>query len=137
MRYLVTDAIERQLVSDVPIGTFLSGGLDSSLISAVAAKHLEKQGKTLSTFSVTYKDQAQYFKANRFQHDTDDAAITTMVQALHSDNHTIELDTPQLVEALYAVAESRALRGMADVVSLLVCVCSEITTHVTVALSGT
>ena len=37
VRFLVLDAIRRQMVSDVPIGTFLSGGLDSSIISAVCA----------------------------------------------------------------------------------------------------
>ena len=44
VRFLVTDAIRRQMVSDVPIGTFLSGGLDSSIITAVCAGEMEKEG---------------------------------------------------------------------------------------------
>ena len=40
VRELVLDAIQRQLVSDVPVCTFLSGGLDSSIISAVADRHM-------------------------------------------------------------------------------------------------
>ena len=67
VRYLVLDAIHRQMVSDVPIGTFLSGGLDSSLISAVCAEEMAKRGEKLQTFSVDYVDQAQYFRSGKFQ----------------------------------------------------------------------
>ena len=56
VRFLVEDAIKRQIISDVPLSTFLSGGLDSSLISAVASKEFKKQGKQLHTFSVEYRD---------------------------------------------------------------------------------
>ena len=45
VRYLVTDAVTRQLVSDVPLSTFLSGGLDSSIITAIAAKGFKDQNK--------------------------------------------------------------------------------------------
>ena len=55
VRFLVTDAIKRQLVSDVPIGTFLSGGLDSSLISSVASRAMKEKGESLKTFTVSYR----------------------------------------------------------------------------------
>ena len=61
VRFLVTDSIKRQMVSDVPIGTFLSGGLDSSLISSICAKELESRGECLKTFSVDYKNNDKYF----------------------------------------------------------------------------
>ena len=62
VRELVFDSIHRQLISDVPVCTFLSGGLDSSLISSVAASELKKQGRRLSTFSVDYRDNDKYFQ---------------------------------------------------------------------------
>ena len=64
VRYLVTDAITRQMVSDVPIGTFLSGGLDSSIITAVCAEEMGKRGELLPTFSVDYLNNDLYFQPN-------------------------------------------------------------------------
>ncbi|MGN0585456.1 MAG: asparagine synthase (glutamine-hydrolyzing), partial [Ruminococcus sp.] len=71
VRFLVEDAVKRQLVSDVPLGTFLSGGLDSSIISSVAASEYKKQGKVLDTFSLDYKSNDIYFKESRFQPTSD------------------------------------------------------------------
>lgn len=136
VRYLITDSIERQLVSDVPIGTFLSGGLDSSLISSVAAKHMAKKGERLKTFSVTYRDNEKYFKKSRFQPNSDEVYIKEMSEYLNSDHTMIVIDTPDLAKALYSAVDARDLPGMADVDSSLLLFCEEIKKHVTVALSG-
>jgi len=70
---LVLDAITRQLVADVPVCTFLSGGLDSSAITAVASKTFASQGKgQLNTFSVDYVDNDIYFKPSMFQPNSDE-----------------------------------------------------------------
>lgn len=136
VRFLVTDAVEKQLVSDVPIGTFLSGGLDSSIISSVAAKHFAKKGKRLKTFSLTYKDNDKHFKSSRFQPTGDDEFIKIMVDYLDSDHTTISVDTDEVVKALFSAVDARDLPGMADVDSSLLIFCGEIKKRVTVALSG-
>lgn len=136
VRALVTDSIERQLVSDVPVCTFLSGGLDSSIISSVADRHFTKQGKKLHTFSVGYKDNGRYFKASKFQPNSDEEYIRIMNNYLNAEHHNVILDSEDVAEALYAAVEARDLPGMADVDSSLLLFCGEIKKHATVALSG-
>lgn len=136
VRFLVRDAIERQMVSDVPIGTFLSGGLDSSIISAIVAEKMREQGKTLDTFSVFYRDNEKYFKPSHFQPNSDDYYIDLMVKHIKSNHHEVILDTSDLIDALYDAIDVRGLPSMADVDSSLLLFCKEIKKYVSVALSG-
>lgn len=136
VRTLVTDAIRRQLVSDVPVCTFLSGGLDSSIISAVAGQYFRERGETLHTFSVSYRDNEKYFTASKFQPNSDDGYIKLMCDALHGEHHDVVLDSGDVAEALYGAVEARDLPGMADVDSSLLLFCREVKKYATVALSG-
>lgn len=136
VRSLVTDAITRQTVSDVPLCTFLSGGLDSSLISSVTARRFAERGRRLHTFSVEYRDNAKYFKAGKFQPNSDDEYIQIMAKYLGTEHHRVIIDTPELVEALYTSTEARDLPGMADVDSSLLLFCKKVREFSTVALSG-
>jgi len=136
VRELVLDSIRRQLVSDVPVCTFLSGGLDSSLISSVASSELKKQGKVLNTFSVDYRDNEKYFQKSHFQPNSDPEYINCMTEYLGTEHHWCIVDTPELVDALYDATEARGLPAMADVDASLLLFCKEIKKHGTVALSG-
>lgn len=136
VRYLVNDAIKRQLISDVPVGTFLSGGLDSSIISAVASKHFKDKGKQLKTFSVTYEDNDKHFKTSKFQPNSDTEYIKLMCDYINCEHHLITLSNKDLADALYMSVDARDLPGMADVDSSLLLFCKEIKKYCTVALSG-
>lgn len=131
-RYLLEDAIRRQLKADVPVGTFLSGGLDSSIVSAVAAKYLGQ----VNTYSVDYRDNDKYFEATKYQPNSDTAYMNLMAGHIGANAHRVELDTPPLVDALFEAAEARDLPGMGDVDSSMLLLCREAKKTSTVVLSG-
>lgn len=136
VRWLVLDAIERQLVADVPLCTFLSGGLDSSLLSSVAAARMREQGRELQTFSVDYEDNERYFTAGYFQPESDNRYIELMNRELGVKHETVVLKSKDVADALIDAVRARDLPGMADVDSSLLLFCREIKKNATVALSG-
>ncbi|NOV04034.1 asparagine synthase (glutamine-hydrolyzing) [Paenibacillus planticolens] len=137
VQQLLNDTAQRQLVSDVPICTLLSGGLDSSALTSLAAEHYKESGKgALHTFSVDYKDNDKHFKANLFQPNSDAPWIKRMTEHLGTEHHYIEFDTPELVESLKTAVFARDTPGMADVDGSLYLFCREIKKNATVAISG-
>jgi len=137
VRFLVTDSIKRQLVSDVPVCTFLSGGLDSSTITALAARHFHETGKgRLHTYSIDYADNDKFFRANLFQPDSDNEWIRLVSETFGTEHHRITVGTTALAEALEDALIARDLPGMADIDSSLLLFCREVKKRATVALSG-
>lgn len=136
-RFLIKDSIERQLVSDVPLCTFLSGGLDSSIITKIASDYYKEKGKgQLSTYSVNYTDNKKYFTKSLFQPNSDEDYIYMMVEHAKTNHHEVILDNIELADALNDATIARDLPMMADVDSSLLLFCREMKKDYTVALSG-
>ncbi|GED29677.1 asparagine synthase (glutamine-hydrolyzing) [Brevibacillus centrosporus] len=137
VRELVTDSIHRQLVADVPVSTLLSGGLDSSVITAVAAQSFQKEGRgQLHTYSIDYVDNARHFQASAFQPNEDAPFVKVVSDFLGTQHHNIVFDTHELIDALKTATLARDLPGMADVDASLYLFCREIKKETTVVLSG-
>ncbi|QIZ07087.1 asparagine synthase (glutamine-hydrolyzing) [Priestia megaterium] len=137
VRYLVTDAVTRQLVSDVPLSTFLSGGLDSSIITAIAAKGFKDQNKgQLHTYSIDYEGNDKFFSSNEFQPDADGKFIQMITDKFNTKHHNKIITQKQLVNDLVEATHVRDLPGMADVDSSLLWFCKEIKQDFVVSLSG-
>ncbi|HEX6988562.1 MAG TPA: asparagine synthase (glutamine-hydrolyzing) [Bacillota bacterium] len=137
VRWLLEDALRRQLVSDVPVGTLLSGGLDSSALTAFAARAYGERGlPPLMTFSVDYRGNQRHFRPNDFQPDADGPWVQRVSSALGTDHRTVVIDNGRLAGCLDRAMALRDLPGMADVDASLYLFCREIKSHVTVAISG-
>ncbi|MCA1030999.1 asparagine synthase (glutamine-hydrolyzing) [Bacillus timonensis] len=137
VRELFTDAVTRQLVSDVPVCTFLSGGVDSSAITAIAAKAFEKDGKgPLHTYSIEYEDNEKYFRANEFQPNSDGPWIQKMSETFGTVHHKCVISQQSLVDYLSDAVRVRDLPGMADIDSSLLWFCEKVKENFVVSLSG-
>ena len=135
--YLLEDSITRQLVSDVPLCVFLSGGLDSSIIAYYASKYLKEKGlPPLETFSIDYLDNDKNFVKSDFQPNSDNFYIEMMNEILYSNHHNIVIDTPELASNLEDAMIARDMPGMADVDSSLLLFCKNVKPYSTVSLTG-
>lgn len=136
VRYLVTDSIRRQMVSDFPIGAFLSGGLDSSLICSVCAEEMKNKGMRLKTFSVGYANNDKFFTPGKFQPSADDPYIQEISRYLNTEHFKTLLSPEDLIGELENATIARDLPGMADVDFSLLAFSRKIRKEVKVALSG-
>lgn len=136
VKNLLIDAVKRQLVADVPVCTFLSGGLDSSIISEVAAFEFKKKGLVLDTYSIDYENNDAFFKSNEFEPTSDREWALKMSKYINSNHHNIINSSEDLASSLVDSVKASDLPGMADIDSSLYLFCKEIRKHATVALSG-
>lgn len=136
VKEILTDAITRQLVSDVPICTLLSGGLDSSVVSAVAAKYLKEQGRILDTYSFDYTDNKENFQASSFQPEEDRPYVEEMVSYIGSNHRYLECAYTELYQCLLEAVRSKDMPGMTDVDASLMFFAKKIKERHTVCLSG-
>lgn len=135
-RMLLEQTVQQQLTSDVPVCTLLSGGIDSSILTALAANHYVKQEKPLSSFSVDYEEHEKFFSQNEFQEARDEFYIEKMVARYDTKHKNIVLQTDELIESLNNALHLKDYPSMVDIDSSLFLFCKEIAKEFKVALSG-
>jgi asparagine synthase (glutamine-hydrolysing) len=136
VRYLVEDAVTRQLISDVPLCTFLSGGLDSSVITALAAQNYQSRGKVLSTYSFDFAGNDQYFHPTAFQPDSDKPWSRKVAEFCGTHHRNLVCDNLSQADCLYDAVDAKDLPGMADVDSSLLYFCRLVKREHVVTLCG-
>lgn len=133
---LIADAVKRQTVSDVPLCTFLSGGLDSSVLTALAAEIYRKKGKSLSTYSFEYEGNRENFKQSLFQPQGDDDFARYLARWLMTDHTVLVAPNMEVADCLLPATDARDFPGQADIDSSLLLFCRQIKENHTVAISG-
>jgi asparagine synthase (glutamine-hydrolysing) len=124
--------VPQQLVSDVQIGLMLSGGLDSSAVTALAAR----TGQKLKTFSVDYDGNADNFQPTDFSPSRDNYYIDLMVKQYRTDHSYKILQSADLCATLREALIARDYPAMADIDSSLLLFCRALKQDITVCLSG-
>lgn len=133
VKNLLTDSIKRQMISDVPIATLLSGGLDSSIITAIVSNNLNKP---LTTYSIDYEDNDKYFKNNNFTVSQDKKYIDIMSKKFNTNHKYKNITQKEVVELLEKTLYLKDYPGMIDIDSSLYWLSKEISKDYKVILSG-
>jgi asparagine synthase (glutamine-hydrolysing) len=139
VRELLDDIIRRQLVADVPLCTLLSGGLDSSAMTALAARQLAAHGGTVRSFAVDFAGHAEHFVADELRATPDAPFVHDVARDSRTDHQDIVLDSQQLADpdVRSEVIRARDIpAGFGDLDASLYLLFKAIREHSTVALSG-
>lgn len=140
VRELLDDIVTRQLISDVPLCTLLSGGLDSSTITALAARGLEGIGAgKIRSFSVDFTGYSEHFRPDEMRDTPDTPYVHDVVRHIGADHTDIVLNSADLMEPAVRAGVLRARDlpiGIGDMDTSLYLLFRAIREHSTVALSG-
>ncbi|GGV43722.1 asparagine synthetase B [Actinomadura cremea] len=139
VRELLDDIVRRQLVADVPRCTLLSGGLDSSAMTAIAARQLEQAGETVRSFAVDFVGRTQNFVPDEIRETPDAPFVHDVVEKSKTEHRDIVVSSADLADPGLRAAVVRARdmpAGYGDVDTSLYLLFKSIRQHSTVALSG-
>ncbi len=134
--FLIRDTVKRQMVSDVPVCTFLSGGIDSSIVTALAASYQSAHDKTLNTFSFDFTENDIYFQSNSFQPERDLPYVNCMLKHCKTNHTYLECTQETLADMLYTAVDAKDMPGMTDVDASLLYFCSLVKKQNKVTLTG-
>ncbi|MDE9493470.1 asparagine synthase (glutamine-hydrolyzing) [Xenorhabdus bovienii] len=140
-RDLLEDIVEKQILSDVPICSLLSGGLDSSIITALASKKLlESQKENINSFSIDFADHGSQFVVDSVRGTPDAPFVHDLVSMIKSNHNEIILNSSELADNDLRMKVIRALdfppAFWGDMWPSLYRLFEEVRKHSKVALSG-
>ncbi|MEO7019965.1 MAG: asparagine synthase (glutamine-hydrolyzing) [Ktedonobacteraceae bacterium] len=136
IRALLEDTVRRQLVADVPVAAMLSGGLDSSGLTALAAREFQRAGKQLHTYSIDFVDSAQHFQGTALRPNLDAPWVQRVSEHVGTQHHTLMIDTPELVENMLVPLHAHDLPSMGQMETSLYLLFKTMKQDATVAISG-
>jgi len=136
IRSLLVDTVKRQLIADVPVVAMLSGGLDSSALTALAAHEFRQEGKQLHTYSIDYVDSSQHFQENVMRPSLDAPWVKRVAEYTNTIHHTVTVDTPELIENLLVPLHAFDLPSMGQISTSLYLLFKVMKQDAKVALSG-
>jgi asparagine synthase (glutamine-hydrolysing) len=139
VRELLEDIVERQLVSDVPLCSLLSGGLDSSVLTALGQRAAGRDGGRLRSFAVDFSGYAENFQADAYRETADRPYVHEMVRHVGCEHLDITLDNGEMLDPATRAAVMRAWdmpNHLVDLDLSLYLLFRAIREHSTVAISG-
>lgn len=136
IRSILEDTVKRQLLSDRPLVTMLSGGLDSSGLTAMAGAEYRRNGKTLHTYSIDFVNNEKDFEQDFLRRDLDEPWVKRVSEHVGTNHHSIVLGADKLVENLLVPMRARDLPGVGELETSLYLLFKEMKKNATVALSG-
>ncbi|MFI9330176.1 asparagine synthase (glutamine-hydrolyzing) [Kitasatospora sp. NPDC052868] len=140
VRALLDDIVHRQLEADVPLCSLLSGGLDSSAVTALAAKALREAGAgPVRSFAVDFTGQSEHFQPDEVRSTPDGPYARMLARHVGADHSVIELDSASLTDRAQRAAVLRARDmpgGFGDMDTSLLLLFRGVREKSTVALSG-
>ncbi|WP_371017685.1 asparagine synthase (glutamine-hydrolyzing) [Pseudalkalibacillus sp. JSM 102089] len=136
IRELLTDTVQRQLISDMPVVSMLSGGLDSSGLTSLAAQEFKQTDKKLGTYSIDFDQNEDHFQKDFLRHDMDEPWVKRVSDHVGTDHHSVTFGADQLLSNLLEPMRGRDLPGVGEIETSLYLLFTEMKKDATVALSG-
>lgn len=136
LRMLLEDIVNRQLISDVPIVTMLSGGLDSSGLTALAARTWQREGRQLHTYSIDSEDSAKYFQSSPLHVSLDAPWVQRVSEYVRTEHHTVVVHPSELIENVLVPLYAHDYPTLGQATSSLYLLFKAMKRDATVTLSG-
>jgi asparagine synthase (glutamine-hydrolysing) len=136
IRALLKDTVGRQLIADVPVVTLLSGGLDSSGLTGLAAKEFQKKQKQLDTYSVDFEESSRYFVKSAIHESLDAPWVKRVAEYVGTKHRTITVRTPELLDNLLIPMYAHDHPAYGQIETSMYLLFKAMKQEATVALSG-